>query len=103
MFKENCYLIQAPQHFFLFSLKSIEMLAEQAGLMIEKTIREMETNYDWYKISYLWSQDKTLPEINQELDKNIPSRKIELFKQLIIDGRQNNLGDNVVFVMKKAW
>lgn len=102
MFKENCYLIQAPQHFFLFSLRSIGILVEQAGLKIEKTIREIETNYDWYKISYLWSQDKALPEINREIDKNIPSPKIKTYKQLIIDGRKKNLGDNVVFVIKKA-
>lgn len=101
-FKENCYLIQAPQHFFLFSLQSIEMLAQQAGLQIEKTLREIDTNYDWYKISYLWSQDKTVAEVNSDVDGNIPSEKLEAFRQLIIDGKKNNLGDNVIFVMKKA-
>jgi len=102
MFKEYCYLIQAPQHFFLFSLRSIELLAEQAGLKIEKTIREIDTNLDWYKISCLWSHDKTLPEINRDVDGNISQEKLKVFGDLIAKGKKEGLGDNVIFIMTKV-
>lgn len=102
MFADNCYLIQAPQHFFLFSLRSIEHLAEMAGFKIEKTIREIETNYDWYKISYLWSQNKTLSEVEWKVDENIPLKKLLTFQSIISNGKLNQRGDNVIFVMKKV-
>ena len=102
MFRENCYIIQAPQHFFLFSLRSIEILSEQVGLEIVKVIREIDTNLDWCKISYLWSQDKTLNEVSQNLDSNIPVEKLREYQLLISDGKENGLGDNVTYIMRKS-
>lgn len=101
MFNAHCYLIQAPQHFFLFSLRSIQLLANQADLKIEKTIREIETNYDWYKFSYLWSRDIATSEINHDIDKHIPREKLLEFQQFILEGRQKGAGDNVIFILRK--
>lgn len=101
IFKENCYLIQAPQHFFLFSLLSIQLLAKKAGLKIDRTIREINTNYEWYKFSYLWKHNITLSEINGDINNFIPVQQLDSFKKSICEGEKAGLGDNVIFIMKK--
>jgi len=101
MFKENCYLIQAPQHFFLFSLKSIQVLVEQANLKIDRIVREADTNYDWYRYSYLWSLDLSINDAVHNINKLIPREKVREFRSLISEANQKKIGDNVIFILRK--
>lgn len=99
-YRENCYLIQAPQHFFLFSIDSVLMLIEQAGLSTERIMREAETNLEWFKTSELWSQNVSSNEPVFEHDMILTKEKVVEFKNEIGRMKNEKIGDNVVFIIR---
>ena len=98
-YKSNCYLIQAPQHFYLFSIESIKILTAKAGFNIKSIIRESSTNFEWYILSELWKQNISSNESegrrNQFLSK---SKRNELRKEFLKMEKEQK-GDNVIFVL----
>jgi len=96
----NCYLIQAPQHFYLFSIESIRILAQKAGFSIESVIREIDTNFAWHVTSSLWEQDIASNEFQgtgiQLLNYDVRDELSREFERL----KQNDRGDNVIFILK---
>ena len=86
IYKENCYLIQAPQHFFLYSIKSMSILAQKSGFKIEKIVRDASNTLDWCKISELWKNDVAC---NEENENNKRFSREELNKVLSIEKEVN--------------
>jgi 2-polyprenyl-3-methyl-5-hydroxy-6-metoxy-1,4-benzoquinol methylase len=99
-YKSDCYLIQAPQHFYLFSIKSINILAMQAGFSIESIIREADTNFDWYVSSELWSQNIASNEFKKPITGSLSESKLLEFKHEILKLKKEKLGDNVIFILR---
>lgn len=99
-YKSDCYLIQAPQHFYLFSIESINILASMAGFAIESVIREADTNFEWYVSSELWSQD-----IASNESKGVGIHSLSKFKRLELENdfkklKDNEQGDNIIFILR---
>ena len=76
------------------------MLASKSKLRIIKTIREADTNLDWYKISYLWGKDRTIGEVKGKIDEFIPLDQQKKYKIEIEELKRKNLGDNGIFIMQ---
>lgn len=101
LYKENCYLIQAPQHYFLFSIKSFIMLAQKCGFIVERVIRDAASTRDWHLYSELWSKDIVSSEvILADVNRYLEGDKLNELK--CIESKLNNLGlgDNVTFVLR---
>ena len=99
-YKQNCYLIQAPQHFFLYSIRGFLILAKKAGFKLELMHRDARTTAMWYKYSELWKKDIAHSEIEGGLDNCFD--KIDLKEFSSIENRlvQAKSGDNVTFLLK---
>lgn len=98
---KDCYLIQAPQHFFLFSEAGFEHLANDAGLSIERKIHDTALTLDWYKYSELWSRGKTNSEINPHLDSNFSKLELHEFTKIESKLINDKTGDNMIFILRK--
>lgn len=99
-YKSDCYLIQAPQHFYLFSIESINILASNAGFLIESTIREADTNFDWYVTSELWAKDIASNEFEGSATRSLScSKRLEL-KNEFQSLKKSQQGDNVIFILR---
>lgn len=80
----NSYIIQPPQHAFLHTEKSLRIIAEKAGLRVEKI--ERHSVFEWYVKSFLlynkiYFNEKTdsLVSLLEKIDKN---DKKELYHRL---------------------
>lgn len=98
----NCYLIQAPQHSFLFTIQGMSILAEKAGLHIERTIRDADTTANWYKISELWKRDIVFNEGTEDLNKKFTQDELVQFDQIEKELKIQGKGDNVTFVLRPS-
>lgn len=97
---KDCYLIQAPQHFFLYSMKSMAVLTNNAGLRVEKIIRDAATTSNWYKYSKLWKRDVSCNEVGPSLDKNFSHRELTEFSQTERELNRQGRGDNITFILR---
>lgn len=101
-YKENWVQLDAPRHFFLHSLKSMEVLAEKAGFKIEKVI------YDSNEFQFIGSEQYTR-NIPLYCDRSyyINPRKsifkkseVKKFKIRAEELNQINAGDSCAFFLK---
>jgi 2-polyprenyl-3-methyl-5-hydroxy-6-metoxy-1,4-benzoquinol methylase len=97
----DCYLIQAPQHFYLFSIESIKILAKQAGFTIKSAIREIDTNFPWYVYSELWKGNIATNEIKGEAINSLPHNVQRDIKIEIQKLKSKGHGDNLIFILEK--
>lgn len=102
----NWVQLDAPRHFFLHSIESMRILAEQAGLGIQKTIYDSDEFQFWGSEQYL----KGIPlSSNRSYKvKKVKSKKsifsiadIQRFKRESKKLNQKKQGDQVAFYLKK--
>lgn len=102
-YRENWVQLDAPRHFFLHSVKSIELLAEKAGLKIEKIIYDSTDFQFWGSEQY--TQDIPLTSSNSYLmspsNSIFSMKEIRQFKRQASKLNQNNRGDTCAFFLKK--
>ncbi len=99
-YEQDCYLIQAPQHFFLYSMKSMAILTKNAGLRVEKIIRDATTTANWYKYSELWRRNISCNESGTILEKNFTRKALAEFMQIERDLNRKGKGDNITFILR---
>lgn len=99
-YRSDCYLIQAPQHFYLFSIDSLHILATKAGFLIESIFREFDSNFEWYVSSELWSQNVASNEFEGTGIKFLSNSKQQEIKSEYLRLKRNQQGDNVIFVLR---
>ena len=99
-YKENCYLIQAPQHFFLYSIRGFLILAKKAGFKVELMHRDATTTAMWYKYSELWKKDIAHSEIEGSLDNCFDEIDLKEFSSIENSLVKAKSGDNVTFLLK---
>ena len=99
LYGKDCYLIQAPQHFFLYSIKAFELLVRNAGLKIDKTLRFVEGSLAWHEYSVLWSRDVVPSETGKALDRHFTEAELARFRAIEADLAAQGRGDNVTFVL----
>lgn len=97
---KDCYLIQAPQHFFLYSMKSMAILTKNSGLQVEKIMRDATTTSNWYKYSELWRRDVSCNEAGASLDKNFTRKELTEFARTERDLNRQGKGDNITFILR---
>lgn len=100
---ENSYILQAPQHLFLFSIKGIQCLAETANLPLEAVYRDATGISTWLQISSLWARDISCNEIINDLESYFSNPEKMQFRQKERELKENCLGDNVTFVFRKIY
>lgn len=103
LYQENCYLIQAPQHYFLYSIRGFLMLAEKCGMKVENVLRDATTTRNWYLYSEMWSKNIAGCEFSQaEFDQYLDHSKLSDLNKIEKRLNQVGLGDNVTFVLRKG-
>lgn len=85
-YREYAYIIQAPQHTFLFTIYGLIYVAEMAGLDLVKMNRGSDFEDEWIKISSNWK--------SRALNKDF---KLSNEESLELVGP----GDNVTFIFKR--
>jgi 2-polyprenyl-3-methyl-5-hydroxy-6-metoxy-1,4-benzoquinol methylase len=101
-YKTNWVQIDAPRHFFLYSLKSFAMLVEKAGLIIEKI------DYDSTDFQFWGSEQykKDIPLTDKKSYYINPSESVFTRKDIIsfcsraVDLNLQGTGDQAIFFMK---
>ena len=100
-YKENWSQLDAPRHLFLHSKKSIALMAEQAGFVLEKVI--YDSGHFQFTGSELYKRDiplnaprekGLLQNLNRKLKKSSYKRKAEKLNQ-------EHRGDQAAFYLKK--
>lgn len=95
--------LDAPRHLFLHSLKSIHVLAEQAGFKLEEVIYDSFAFQSWGSIQY--QQDIALHDKNSYAvapDKS-PFSKVDIqeFNTLSKELNKSKSGDQAAFYLRK--
>lgn len=93
VYKENSYIIQAPQHSMLHTEESVRIISEKVGLKIYKIKREPVEA--WYIKSELLKEKIDFNETDdiQILKEKLTSDKLLEINNLIKNSRKNNTGD----------
>jgi len=99
-YRQNCYLIQAPQHFFLLSIKGLMHLAFAVGLRIEAIQRISFDTSEWYKYSELWVRNIAVNEIANDINEYFTCDELRNFKKIELEMGKQNKGDNVTFILR---
>jgi hypothetical protein len=95
--------LDAPRHFFLYSLKSFTLLAEKAGLMVEKV------EFDSTAFQF-WGSEQYKKDIPLDSDRSyhvcqqtsvFTSKELREFKRRSIALNRDHAGDQVIFYLNK--
>jgi len=100
-FGADSYVIQAPHHNFLLTVKSMEILCANVSLVLEAHYQDASGISNWLKISALWQRNVSCSEMGQNLDGYFPESDIQRFKRIEKELASSELGDNVTFVLRK--
>ena len=101
VYMENSYIIQAPQHYCIYSEKGIRKLSELTGFSIISI--ERKTKLDWYIKSFLLANGRSFDErmTVEELEKLISSNeKKQIYRECYGKGAETN-GDWYHVILKK--
>jgi len=95
--------IDAPRHFFLHTLKSIRLLAEEAGLSIEKTVFDSTEFQFWGSEQYrkgipLRADNSYMVDPEMSI---FTAKQIRQFKRMAKILNKNNQGDQAQFYIVK--
>jgi SAM-dependent methyltransferase len=94
----NWVQLDAPRHFFLHTVESLKLLAEQAGLMLDKVV------YDSNEFQFLASERyiNDIPLIDSE-NPFVPTyEESMMFRRKADDLNLNNDGDQACFYLYKS-
>lgn len=100
-YREHWFQLDAPRHFFLHSVKSMELLANNAGLELDKV--EYDSTHHQFTISERYKSGLTF---SQRGHKNLWGKIAHVFKKLDYAKRAKllnaqNRGDQAIFFLKK--
>lgn len=99
----NWVQLDAPRHFYLHSLKSMEALASQVGMRVEKVIYD-STDFQFWG-SELYAQDTPLLKKNKSAinvrDEFFSKKDIRYFSKHAKELNINNKGDQAIFILRK--
>jgi SAM-dependent methyltransferase len=102
-YKENWMDLDAPRHIIIHTIKSMELLAKQAGLTIKKI--EYDSNYMSFIGSEQYAQNIALPDANSySVNKEaagFSKAQIDRFKQTAIQNDRQMQGDQAAFYLYK--
>lgn len=103
-YRDNWVQLDAPRHFFLHTLKSMQVLANQTGFEIKKTL------FDSTSFQFLGSElyKKDIPLFTEEnnykpqaFDKLFSQEEIHQYEAMAVDLNERNLGDSAAFYLYK--
>ncbi len=102
-FKVNWVQIDAPRHFYIHSLKSLEIISSRFGLILDKVIYDSNAFQFWGSLQY----EKGIPlnsprsySVNKE--KSIFSRKDILnFEKKSKELNKKMQGDQAIFILRR--
>lgn len=102
-YRHNWVQIDAPRHFFIYSIESIKILANQAGLTLKNIIYDSTSLQFWGSEQYV----KDIPLYSSISYRNNPhksifsSREIAYFKRKAKSLNKKKLGDQATFYLTK--
>ncbi|MHC1702567.1 MAG: class I SAM-dependent methyltransferase [Tenuifilaceae bacterium] len=101
-YKTNWFQLDAPRHYFLHSIKSIELLAKQAGLKLTSVI--YDSTHHQFSDSEKYINDTTLRDPRPKGFINFIKRKIKKYNYQRITKKLNKqkLGDQAIFYLRKS-
>lgn len=95
--------LDAPRHIFIHSLKSMQLLAEQAGFELRKTI--FDGNYMSLIGSEQYAKDIAVPDANSYMvnktESGFSNEDIERYKTITIKNDQEKQADQAAFYLFK--
>ena len=94
-YRENWYQLDAPRHFFLHSTKSVQFLAEQAGLALQDIV--FDSTADQFQGSELYKRD--IPFTSQA--NNFPKSQVREWKAKAKKLNKKKHGDQAAFYLVK--
>ena len=100
----NWVQLDAPRHFYLHSKKSILILADQAGFVLEKIIYDSKSMQFWASEQYC----QNISLIDSRSYQNNPHKSIfnrediELFEKKTIELNEKSEGDQACFYLRKV-
>jgi len=94
-YRENWFQIDAPRHFFLYSIKSINLLAEKAGLSLQDIV--FDSTADQFQRSELYKRD--IPFISH--NKIFAKSQVREWKGLAKQFNKEKRGDQAAFYLIK--
>ena len=103
-YRTNWVQLDAPRHFFLHSLASMNYLASQAGLVVDEVIYDSTAFQFWGSEQYT----RGIPLESPQSYKNNPAKslftpeQIALFDERAKELNQQKLGDQAAFYLRKA-
>jgi SAM-dependent methyltransferase len=102
-YKVNWVQLDAPRHFFLHSVKSIDILAEKANLNLEEIIYEATDFQFWGSEQYIKDIPLTSPySYYVNPSKSIfKKEQIKLFRKKAEELNSMNQGDSAAFILRK--
>lgn len=102
-YRENWVQLDAPRHFFLHSVKSIELLADKAGLKVDSIVYDSNEFQFWGSEQYM----RDIPLYNPQYQSFGPSRSLfspkemSRFRQKATELNQKKEGDACAFFLQK--
>lgn len=100
----NWVQLDAPRHLYLHSEKSIEMLAEKTGFLVEKVVYDSTAFQFWGSVQCqqgIWLMDQNSYAVNPK--KSIFSKnEIQLFEEKAIKLNRERSGDQACFFLRKV-
>jgi SAM-dependent methyltransferase len=95
----NWAQIDAPRHFFIHTLKSFEILANQAGLEIKTTVFD-STSFQ-FRASEMYTQNIPLKVENSD-DQTCASEKMKEYEKMARQFNKEKQGDQAQFYLRKT-
>lgn len=100
-FGADSYIIQAPHHNFLFTVKGMEILSAKASLALEAYHQDAAGISNWLKLSALWRRNIPCAEMDKDLNGYFSDTDLAHFSGIERELVSCGLGDNVTFVLRK--
>lgn len=99
LYSTNWVQIDAPRHFFIQTLKSMEILVKKSNLCIEKIIFSTSEYLFWG--SELYNRGIPLLDGKSKLDQIFTNKDFREFKRKTENLNRKNLGDQATFILRK--
>lgn len=101
LYKENSYILQAPQHVCLYSLKGIKNLIRETGFEIESFYRK--PRMDWYIKSFMLRNAIVFREYDtlNTLKKALSKQQLKVVANQFKEAKRHDDGDNYYIFLKK--
>lgn len=102
-YRENWVQLDAPRHYFLHSIESMNIMVEKAGLVVDKVIYDSNALQFWGSEQYV----KDIPLKDEKSYGTNPSEsmftsvQIEDFNKRSLELNEQNQGDACGFILRK--